>query len=67
MNAWGDRGVDALANGPCASISTFSGPAAEAESVSLDSTVDVDTHLRLNDLESVSLRAYVLGADEKHR
>ena len=67
MNAWGDRGVDALANGPCASFSTFSGPAAEAESVSLDFTVDVDKHLRLNDLKSVSLRAYVLRESEKHR
>lgn len=45
MNVWGDRGMDALANGPCASISNFSGSAEEPESVPLDSTVDVDKHL----------------------
>lgn len=66
MNVWGDRGMDALANGPCASISNFSGSAEELESVPLDSTVDVDKHLRLNDLESVSLPVYVLEAGEKH-
>lgn len=63
MNALGDRGMDALANGPCASISALSGSTEEPESAPFDSTLDVDKHLRLDDLGSVSLRAYVL---EKH-
>lgn len=66
MKALGDLGVDALANGPCASISTFSCSAEEPESAPLDPTVDVDKHLRLSDLKSVSLRGRLLRASEKH-
>ena len=58
--------MDVLANGPCTSILTFSGSGEEPENVPLDSTVDVDKHLRLDDLESVSLlRVYVHRTSEK--